>query len=269
MRLRNSVAAEIVMIAIVYGFGVPFVWRHFTALDVTTWYASPANGGVSLTPAGYWYAGVSVPLFQFLVLRWYFRIGVWTRFLWQVSRIPPRLSAMHPDGHAGLGFLAHKVYAFAPLLAAHGALLAGAIANRIFYQGGTLMGSRFEVALLVAWLLLLVFAPLAAFAPAIAAAKRRAMNEYARLAQRYVGEFESKWLPDGRPAAASPLGASDVQSLADLAASYRTAKSTRAMPVSRDAVVALVIATLAPVAPLILTVIPAEEIFTRLLKLLV
>ena len=131
-RLRNSVAAEVAMIAVIYGIGVPFVWRHFAALDVATWYSIPGPDGARLTPAGLWYAYVSVPLFQFLVLRWYFRIFVWTRFLWQVSRLPLRLSAMHPDGTAGLAFLSGKVYAFAPLLMAHGALLAGAIANRIF-----------------------------------------------------------------------------------------------------------------------------------------
>jgi hypothetical protein len=31
---------------------------------------------LSLSPAGIWYAYVSLPLFQFLVLRWYFRIFI-------------------------------------------------------------------------------------------------------------------------------------------------------------------------------------------------
>jgi hypothetical protein len=191
------------------------------------------------------------------------------RFLWQVSRIPLNLSAMHPDGYAGLGFLAGKVYAFAPLLMAHGAVLAGALANRIFYQGSTLVAARFEIVLLVAWLLLLVFGPLVVFAPQIAAAKRRASNEYARLAQVYVAQFESKWLPGGRPAPASPLGEADMQSLADLANSYAGARKTRSIPFSRDAAMALVLATLAPVAPLLFTMFSADELLKRLLKLLV
>ena len=37
-------------------------------------------------PVGGW-AAVSLPLFQFLLLRWYFRLFIWARFLWQVSRI--------------------------------------------------------------------------------------------------------------------------------------------------------------------------------------
>jgi hypothetical protein len=209
-----------------------------------------------------------VPLFQFLLLRWYFRIFIWMRFLWQVSRIRLNISAMHGDQTGGLGFLAGTVYAFVPLLMAHGALLAGNIANHIFHMGGTLMDSRIEVAVVVAYLLVLVFAPLTVFAPQISEAKRRASREYGRLAQRYVRDFEAKWLPDGVPAAESPLGEGDIQSLADLSNSLAAARATRTVPVTRDAVLKLALAALAPVAPLLLTVIPAEELAKRLLKLL-
>jgi hypothetical protein len=268
-RLRNSVAAEVAMIVLVYALGVNFVWRHFTSLDVATWYATPGPEGGALTPAGLWYAYVSVPLFQFLLLRWYFRIAIWCRFLWQVSRLPLNLSAVHGDGLAGLGFLSGTVFAFVPLLMAHGALLAGVIANRIFYSGAALADARIEVAVVVAYLLVLVFAPLTVFTPRINEVKRKAGREYGRLAQRYLRDFEAKWVPGGVPAAGSPLGDADFQSLADLNQALATVKATRTLPVTRDAVVKLVIATLAPIAPLLLTVVPAEELARRLIKLVI
>jgi hypothetical protein len=49
---------------------------------------------------------------------------------------------MHPDRCGGLGFLAGISQAFAPVLLAQGAVLAGMIANRIFYAGATLPHSR-------------------------------------------------------------------------------------------------------------------------------
>jgi hypothetical protein len=58
-------------------------------------------------------------------LRWYFRIFIWMRFLWQVSRIELSLVPTHPDRVGGLGFLGNTVYAFTPLAVAHGAQLAG------------------------------------------------------------------------------------------------------------------------------------------------
>lgn len=267
-RLRNSIAAELAMLALIYGIGIPFVWRHFGAFEVATWYSRPTPAGPSFTAAGYWYAYVSVPLFQFLLLRWYFRIFIWMRFLWQVSRIRLNLSAMHGDLNAGLGFLGGTVYAFVPLLMAHGALLAGNVANRIFHLGGTLMDAKYEIAVFVAYLLVLVFAPLTVFATQVNEAKRRASREYGRLSQRYVRDFEAKWLPGGVPAADSPLGQGDIQSLADLDNALAVSRATRTVPITREVVVKLAIAALLPLAPLLLTVIPAEELAKRLLKML-
>jgi hypothetical protein len=268
-RWRNSIWAELAMIALIYGVGVPFVWKHYANLDVeSTWYAVRGLEGVSLTAAGYWYAYVSVPLFQFLLIRWYYRILIWVRFLWQVSRIQLDLSAMHPDQAAGLGFLNGTVKAFAPLLMAHGVLMAGTLANRIFYSGATLMQARYEIAGMVAYLLVLVFLPLTVFAFQVNNAKRRASREYGRLAQVYVSQFEQRWMPGGKPAAESPLGSGDIQSLADISNAMSAMKSTRIVPITRDAIVSLALAVLLPIAPLLLTVIPAEEMATRLLKLL-
>ena len=141
-RLRNSVLAEVLLIAFVYVVGVLIIWRHYVALATATWYAAPTVEGSKLSLAGRWYGYVSLPLFQFLLLRWYFRLFIWTRFLWQVSRIELSLVPTHPDRVGGLGFLANTVYAFTPLAVAHGALLAGLIANRIFYLGAALPISR-------------------------------------------------------------------------------------------------------------------------------
>src|SRR5262249_50502575 len=86
-RLRNSIAAELMLIALVYGVGILVVWRYYLVLSAPTWYATPTASGRHLQLAGWWYFLVSLPLFQFLLLRWYFRILIWARFLWQVSRL--------------------------------------------------------------------------------------------------------------------------------------------------------------------------------------
>ena len=101
LRLRNSVRAEILLLILVYGVGVLIVWRHYTALDATTWYATPSAEGPRFSPAGLWYGYVSLPLFQFLLVRWYFRVFIWARFLWQVSRIKLCLIATNLDRVAG------------------------------------------------------------------------------------------------------------------------------------------------------------------------
>ena len=71
-RLRNSVLAELLLIVFVYGVGVLIIWRQFIGLDALTWYATPMTEGSKLSLAGIWYSYVSLPIFQFLLIRWCF-----------------------------------------------------------------------------------------------------------------------------------------------------------------------------------------------------
>ncbi len=264
-RLRNSVLAEVLLIAFVGLVGVSLFWRQYVVLTTATWYATPTAAGMTLSRTGVWYAYVSLALFQFLLMRWYFRIVIWARFLWHVSRIELSLIPTHPDRVGGLGFLANTVYAFVPLAVAHGALLAGVIANRIFYLDARLLDFKVEVAVVLAFMLCLVFGPLVVFAVQLAQAKRTGSREYGTLAERYVREFDAKWLRGGAPADEPLVGSADIQSLADLANSVEVVRTMRVMPVTKEAVLYLAAATLAPVVPLALTMMSLEELLKTLL----
>jgi hypothetical protein len=267
-RLRNSVTAELLLIAIVYVVGVTVVWRQYVALDAATWYATPAAGGSSLTLAGMWYGYVSLPIFQFLLCRWYFRIFIWARLLWQVSRIELRLVPTHPDRVGGLGFLAATSHAFVPLLMAHGALLAGNLANQIFHAGASLTQFRLEILLLMIFMVFLVVGPLLVFAPQLAAARRTGLREYGTLAQRYVRDFDAKWVRGGGGAEEPMLGSGDIQSLADLGNSFAIVQDMHVVPITRQAMFQLAVATVAPIVPLVLTLMPLEELLKKLLGII-
>ena len=267
-RLRNSVLAEVLLIALVYIVGVLLIWRQYVALAAATWYATPSAEGSKLSLAGMWYGYVSLPIFQFLLVRWYYRMFIWTRFLWQVSRIQLSLIPTHPDRVGGLGFLANTVFAFMPLAVAHGALLAGLIANRIFYLGAALPEFKVEIAVLAVFLLCLVLGPLLVFAPQLAQAKRTGNREYGALAERYVREFDTKWLRSGAPVDEPLVGSADIQSLADLANSFEVVRTMQIAPITRDALIRLVAATLAPVVPLALTMMPFEDLLKKLFGIL-
>ncbi len=268
LRLRNSTAAEVLLLAVVYGVGVQLIWRQYTALDANTWYSTASADGSQLTLAGIWLGYVSLPVFQFLLLRWYFRLFIWMRFLWQVSRIELVLSPIHPDRLGGLGFLAGTTFAFMPLLLAHGALLAGNLANRILYLGAPLLSFKYEIIALVIVLLAVVLVPLLVFAPRLAEVKRTGLLEYGALAQRYAQEFDSKWLRGGAPANELLLGSPDIQSLSDLNNSLQIIAGMRVAPITRDTLIRLAAAIVAPLIPLVLTMMPLEELISRLVKIL-
>lgn len=259
MRLRNSVVAEVAMIALVYGVGLGVVWRQYSALDVATWYAAPHADGKTLSLAGYWYVVFTLPLAQFLMIRWYYRLFIWTRFLWQVSRITLRLVPTHPDRLGGLGFLAGATAAFSTLAVAHGAFVSGWIASRIFLQGAALLDFKFVIIAVAAWMLLLFLAPFLVFSFQLAQARRQGERDYGPLAARYAREFDEKWVHTGTPPQEPLLGSADIQSLADIGNAYGYVNQMRYTPITRHAVLQLAGATLAPIAPLALTMMPIGE----------
>jgi hypothetical protein len=269
VRLRNSIFVELALLAAVYVVGVLILWRHYIALSNTaTWYALPAADGIRLSPTGLWYASVSLPIFQFLLLRWYYRIFIWVRFLWQVARIDLRLIPTHPDRAGGLGFLADVAFAFTPLVVAHGALVAGTIANRIFYAGAALPDFKMEIVGVVLFLVALVLGPFVVFAPQLAFAKRTGLREYGTLAERYVREFDDKWLRGGADPLEPFVGSADIQSLADLGNSFELVTSMRVAPISRDALVRVAAGALIPIVPLALTMMPLDQLLKKLLGVL-
>ena len=266
IRLRNSVAAELSLIAFVYVVGVGFIWRTQIALDLTSWYGVPVEGRLQPSAAGWWLGLVSLPLFQFLLLRWYFRLFIWARFLWQVSRIDLRFMPTHPDRSGGLGFLGAVSYAFSPVLLAQGVMMAGNFANRIFFLGAALPEFKVDMIVMVAVMVFAILGPTLVFAPKLEAAKRAGLREYGTLAQTYVQEFDRKWLRGGAAADEPLVGSADIQSLADLGNSYEVVKEMRFVPFPLQVVLQLAVTTLVPVIPLLLTMISLEELLERALK---
>lgn len=267
MRLRNSIPAEIAMLAFVFIVG-PMLWMRSLALPTDTWYARIVDGRSELTWAGTWFLYVGAPAFQFLLLRWYFRLGIWWRFLWQVSRLPLDLKALHPDRAGGLGFLGISLYAFTPLLVAQSVVVSGIVFNRVFAGAASAMDFRGEIGLMVALLVALIVAPLMFFSPDMVEARRIAMVRFGLLATDYAREFEHRWLRGTRPTDEPLLGSADIQSLNDLAGSHDVVSEMRPFPFNFRMLLRVVLVTAAPFFPLVLTVIPFGELVQRVAGML-
>lgn len=267
LRWRNSVVLEVVLLVFAYTVGL-WSWSQNAAIEASTWYARPEGGSLNLTTAGIWYAFVSIPLFQFVMLRWYLRIFLWFVFLWRVSRLDLRIVPTHPDRAGGLGFLGQSTYAFGPILFAQGIMLCGVIASRIFHEGAKLMDFKVQAVAFVAFFVAFVLAPLVVFTPKLARARRQGLGEYGTLANRYVQGFDQKWIRGGAPEGEEFLGTGDIQSLADLGNSFAVLQEMRLVPFGLRDASRLAMATAAPLAPLVLTIFSLDELVTELLKVI-
>ena len=137
-----------------------------------------------------------------------------------------------------------------------------------FLSRAALPDFKIEIAVLLIFLLGMVLGPLLVFAPQLAHAKRTGDREYGTLAERYVREFDAKWLRGGAPADETLVGSGDIQSLADLGNSFEVVRTMRIAPITKEAIIQLVAATLAPVVPLALTMMSLEELLKKLFGIL-
>jgi hypothetical protein len=265
-RLCNSVTAEVVLLIFVSTFGY-WVWSQKVSLNVSSWYAVSTSEGLHWSAAGKYYAFVSLVIFRFILFRWYFRLMIWYRFLWQVKALPLHLNLYHPDRAGGLEFLSDSLPAFAPVFASQTAVLSGFIFARILYAGQKLPDFKIDIAGALLLLSVLAVVPLGFFIVQLNQARRTAKREFGSLASRYVDDFRQKWVQGGVHGEEPLLGTADIQSLADLGNSYATVKDIHLLPMSKQDLFRLVGIIVLPFLPLVLTMFSLNEVIKRLFKL--
>jgi len=105
------------------------------------------------------------------------------------------------------------------------------------------------------------------FTPQLARVKREGLAEYGAFASSYVMDFDQKWLRS-KVNDEQLLGTGDIQSLADLGNSFAAVREMRPFPFAMDDVFRLLIATIAPLVPLLLTIMPLEQLVTQIVKII-
>jgi len=262
IRLRNSVFAEAALLVLSTVIAYAFRRDHWSlrtglwSLDVD------AGGRPVLNVAGWWYTLVSLNVFRFVLLRWYYRLAIWYTFLWRTSRLSLHLNPLHPDRAGGLAFLGQSLVALTPVFVAQTLTIAGAIGGRVLHDR-TL---AFPTEVLGFPLMFAVIAglPFAFFSPRLIRAGFHGPLDYGRLSSRYVDGFRARWMRGDSDRARELLGSADIQSLADLSSAYDVVDGVRALPVELRPVLVFVAATALPFLPLVLTVIPLKELLSRL-----
>jgi hypothetical protein len=264
LRSRDSVTAEIVTIGLAYTLS----WVSFRAIPnhVATWYRSSAETGGTLSWAGYWLVAFCMPLFQFLVLRWLWRLFLWFQFLSRVCKLDLQLFPTHPDEAAGLGFVGEAQRFFGLILFAFSLGSTGVLAREIVYDHIPLVTFAPSIATYVVVALLIVVGPLMVFTGVLLKTKRVGLHQYGALATNYTGSFHQKWIEHETPEQEPLLGSADIQSLADLGNSYGYVEKMKPLPVDPRTLLHLVLASLLPLTPLLLTVMPLKDILKLLLK---
>ena len=131
LKLRSSGVAELVCLGLAIAGALALIDR-LLAVDASTWAVQIADDGAHVTLAGWWVVIFSAPLFYFLLMRGLWRYLVWAMLLWRLASLKLRLVATHPDGKAGLGFLAEYPNAYSMFVFGLSASMAITVVRHVF-----------------------------------------------------------------------------------------------------------------------------------------
>ncbi|HEY4136552.1 MAG TPA: hypothetical protein VGO34_15205 [Alphaproteobacteria bacterium] len=250
-RWRDSVRVEMAIAILAYALtGILMTSVQFESSPI--WQRHVVGGVETFTLAGWWHSLVSTPLLLGLLLWWFWRMVLWSRFLWLVSRLELQLIPAHPDHAAGLMFAGYSVRACGILGFALGVIVAGTMANQVFHDGATLLSLRYVPIGLVAVNIVAFCAPLACFSVNLLHAWRRGTFEYGALAGGLGRQFERKWL--NRKEGIEP-DALDVQHFSATTDLYSIVSNVYAMhfvPLDLKSLLYMAVATLLPFLPVVI-----------------
>jgi hypothetical protein len=258
LRRRDLWVAEVVCVVLAYAItlgGAEIV----LGADSSTWLVRVGPDGAALTPAGWWCALVSSPLFWFLLLRWLWRHAVWGLLLRDLARLELRLVATHPDGAGGLAFIGQYPNAFAALVFALSCVLGAAIAQTLLHGAMTPITYG---QLMAAWLVVVMIlfgGPLLAFTKPLRQLKEATLLAASAVATRHERAVERALLGSNMSAAADaePTAADDIPDTAKL---YAAAKKLATYLISRAAIVPVAAAALLPLVAAGATQLPIREL---------
>ena len=253
-KLRDAAAPEVILLGLAVIGGQAVVWQ---AGGLRSFVSGLLLDPQQVAPK-YWYALVSLPVFQFLLFRALWRWGIWAQLLWRLSRLRLRPIATHPDLAGGLGFLSLPSEGFAFVVAGLSATQAGVYANQIIVEDAALTSFTSKVVIFTLAAVVLALGPLIVFARHLVRCRITGGLEYDGLATHYTRLFHARWIERGERS--DLLGSADIQALADLESSCEVVHHMRPVPFSPMSAILIAVAALAPMIPVALLRVPVAEL---------
>jgi len=267
-RLLASSIGDLVLVVLVYVV-VAAAALYFSNGAVVPWHRRGSADALHLSPAGWWHALVSLPLLLILFFVWIWRLALWSRFLFLMSRLDLNLIAAHPDRVGGLEFVTSSLRGFRLISFACGAVVAGAILNRQVHQESQPFQFQNLVIGLLVFLVILFAGPMIIFLKKLRETKRRGTFEYGSLAMTVGKQFEAKWLPQRNALDQQSLEVLDFSATTDLYSVVKNVSAMREVPFTlRHLIGPIGVSAMLPFIPLALLRIPLDVILRGLVKLL-
>ena len=264
-RMRTSIEAEIV--CIVMGIIFMLTWAiPLWSRQINTWQVHFYGGIFSYTIAGWWVLLTFGPFVQYYWVRWFWKVVIWTTFLYNISKAKLKLAVGHPDRVGGLRFLGDAQAGFGVLIFAIGLMVVTFVFKKllidkvpIFDITNTLIVFGFVTLAPCAFL-----APLMIFTKKLHDAKLEGIQHYDIILTRFINAFEAKHLhPASTPS--DPLAITqELNALSGIINLSGHVSKMRVVPFDLNTLSRLFASAATPMLPLIPKVVPWPKLASTL-----
>jgi hypothetical protein len=264
-QLSETVVADWVILIVVI-VNIYIRWRS-NANNISMWFLIPDQQGEHISLAGYWYALFALPVFQYIVFRWFWRWILWFIYFLKISKLPLQLRSAHPDKAGGLGFLGIPPAPFLQVTLAVSIIFSTTVAVKIFWLHHRLpeyypiMGGFILICILINIL------PLIVFLKPMIKQRRKGIFEYSALIARHHREFDEKWLR--KTDVNALLGSQDASSTTDLNSTFDTVMSMGVFPFNIKTMVSSILIGVLPMLPLLAFEYDWLELLKKILGMLI
>jgi hypothetical protein len=234
--------------------------------DAMAWAVGP-DGALGF--GGWWSAYVVRPIFLALLLGWLWRIVLVACWFWRLGKLDLSLVPTHPDRTGGLAFVEKLPGAFAMVAFALSAMIASRWAHEIVHHAAALDSFKVPAAAFLGLWSLCMLLPLLALAPALMAARGRAIPAYAALVGEQGRLVHRRWILRELVADTPILDAPEIGPVADAATMYEAVKRMRVVPIGKGTIVTILVPIALPLLVVAALRIPLKTLLLTLAKALI
>ncbi len=248
-QLRDAWAPEILLVMAVYGISLLAYQSHLPTW-MMRWLAPTLHQASTqwenTSPTAWWYMLISQPFFLFVLLRWILRWVLFSKLLFRLATLSPRIQSSHSDRVGGLSFLRTPLYALRFVAAGSAFAFMSVWIDEIQQNQAdpSVFAHDFLVFLVASMVLALL--PYLGFMKPLLRQKQRALFAYSALVNRYAQRFDARWLNPSKRDDDALLGHLDFSSFSDLGTTYGTVASMRTIIPDGSDLKAHLIASTAP-----------------------
>jgi len=263
--LRDSTLPWVAVAALVFAWTL--LSPNPAELHEVVW-ADESGNRPQMGFGGFWFLYVARPIYAALLLGWVWRVVLLFVLFSRIAALGLEIVPTHPDGAGGLGFLEQLCIGWSPVVFGISAVLASRWAHEVVYHDVAVQSLRLPMLAFGVLALVLFLSPLLVWMPRLGAAKRAALLEYSALVGRHGRLVRRRWILREPVDDSGLLGAPEIGPVADTLALYESVRKMRALPIGRQALVAIALPAAIPMLGVVAIEVPVRELLLKVLSTL-